>query len=152
MKSLELTLALMVLSLSGCASVDTADKQAVVPGPLRSVYADFKYAPAMRVDNVLYLSGVVAIRKDGETSDTPAIMRAFNEIEMILAEAGADWSHAVDVTTYLTDFDGQIGPLWAVKENRVPAPYPAWTAIGVSRLYGGEAAIIEIKVTAHLPK
>lgn len=100
---------------------------------------------------MLYLSGVVANVKESDEGDISlAIERAFDDIELILSEVGASWNNVVDVTSYMTDLDQQIGTLWAVKEKRVPAPYPAWTAIGVSRLFGGDSAIIEIKVVAHL--
>ncbi len=136
---------------AGFAVADAQSKTPIIPEALKSTYETFKYAPAMRAGDFVFLSGVVAKRRDSEASDAPAIERAFDEIELVLGEAGASWNDVVDVTSYLTDFDSQIGPLWAVKDKRVPAPYPAWTAIGIDRLYGGESAIIEIKITAYVP-
>lgn len=132
----------------------SAQKQVIIPETLKENYENFRFAPAVRAGDMLYLSGVVARLKDDETDADikPAVNRAFAEIEMILEASGADWSDVVDVTSYLTDLDKYVGPMWAVKQERVPAPYPAWTAIGVSRLFGGEKAIIEIKVTAYLPE
>ncbi|WP_108812548.1 Rid family hydrolase [Sphingorhabdus sp. Alg231-15] len=130
-----------------------AQKQVIIPESLKESYENFRFAPAVRAGDMVYLSGVVARLKDDETDADirPAVIRAFEEIEMILKASGGDWSDVVDVTSYLTDLDKYVGPMWAVKEERVPAPYPAWTAIGVSQLFGGEKAIIEIKVTAYLP-
>ena len=144
---------LLVGSLSGCATATStsAPAQVIVPEGFEQTYEQFQYAPAVRAGSMLYLSGVVATVADGEATVTPAIERAFDEIEAILKHAGAGWSDVVDVTSYMTDLDQHIGPMWAVKGQRVPAPHPAWTAIGVDRLYGGAAAIIEIKVTAYLP-
>lgn len=135
-------------------SAASAQKQVIIPETLKESYGNFRFAPAVRAGDMLYLSGVVARLKDDETDADikPAVIRAFAEIEMILEAAGADWSDVVDVTSYLTDLDKYIGPMWAVKQERVPPPYPAWTAIGVSRLFGGEKAIIEIKMTAYLPE
>lgn len=129
-------------------------RTAIVPEAMKENYESFQFAPAMRAGDMLYLSGVVVTLAEGESPDdiTPAVTRAFDEIELVLAEAGASWNDVVDVTSYLTDLDRDLGPMWAVKGERVPAPYPAWTAIGVSRLFGGDAAIIEIKVTAYLPE
>ncbi len=131
-----------------------SQKQVIVPETLKGNYDSFKFAPAMRAGDMLYLSGVVVTLKDGETVENiaPAVERAFDEIELILAEAGASWKDVVDVTSYAVDLDRDMGPMWAVKEHRVPAPYPAWTAIGTTRLFGGDNALIEIKVTAYLPK
>ncbi|MEO1574265.1 MAG: Rid family hydrolase [Pseudomonadota bacterium] len=140
----------VLMFCSGCATAVKPPAGVVVPDGMETTYREFQYAPAVRAGSMLYLSGVVARIADGETSMVPAIERAFDEIETILSHAGATWSDVVDVTSYMTDLDAQIGPLWQVKGQRVTEPYPAWTAIGVERLYGGDAAIIEIKVTAYL--
>lgn len=131
-----------------------AQKQVIIPETLKNNYANFRYAPAVRAGDMLYLSGVVVRLNDDETAEDikPAVIRAFEEIELILKASGAEWSDVVDVTSYLTDLDKYVGPMWAVKQERVPAPYPAWTVIGVSSLFGGEKGIIEIKVTAYLPE
>ena len=129
-------------------------KQVIVPDANKDAYQAMKFAPAVRAGDMVYLSGVVATLGETETTDnmTPAIERAFDGIEATLASAGASWADVVDVTSYLTDLDKQLGPMWAVKDARVAAPYPAWTVIGVSRLYGGDAALLEIKVTAYIPQ
>lgn len=129
-------------------------KQVIVPETMQESYDNFKFAPAVRAGDMLYLSGVVVTLKDGETTEniTPAVERAFDQIELVLKEAGASWSDVVDVTSYAIDLDRDMGPMWAVKEKRVPAPHPAWTAVGTTRLFGGDNALIEIKVTAYLPK
>lgn len=152
-----LSLAVAALLLPACSTTINADatskslRQTIVPDALAQTYDELQYAPATRAGDMLYLSGVLAIVEDGETSIEPAIERSFDEIEMILAEAGADWSDVVDVTSYTTDLDAHLGPLWGIKAERVAAPYPSWTLIGVDRLYGGDGAIIETKVTAYLP-
>lgn len=139
--------------LTACqAGIAAQPKTVVVPPAMQSTYDDFQYAPAVRVGDMLYLSGIVVRMTEADQDNIePALERAFDEIEMVLKEAGASWHDVVDVTSYMTNFDQQIGPLWEVKAKRVPAPYPAWTAIGVSRLFGGKEALIEIKVVAYLP-
>jgi len=149
------SIALSVVVLTSCSSAPKPrEKEVVVPDSHRKTYETFRYAPAMRAGDLLFLSGVVVQLGDGETEKNivPAIERAFEEIELILGEAGGDWSDVVDVTSYLTDLDAQITDLWQVKQSRVPAPYPTWSAIGVDRLFGGDGALIEIKVTAYLPQ
>ena len=128
-------------------------KQVIVPEALKDAYENFKFAPAIRAGDMLYLSGVVVTLAEGETTEniTPAVERAFDQIEMTLKDAGAGWADVVDVTSYSVDLDRDLGAMWAVKEKRVPAPYPAWTAVGTPSLFGGDNALIEIKVTAYLP-
>ncbi|GHA99992.1 hypothetical protein GCM10009069_23510 [Algimonas arctica] len=149
---------LSMTMLSACATTINAERSpeslldTIVPASLAETYETLQYAPATRAGDMLYLSGVLAIMAEGETSIEPAIERSFDEIEMILAESGADWSDVVDVTSYTTDLDAHLGPLWGIKSERVGAPYPSWTLIGVDRLYGGDGAIIETKMTAYLPE
>lgn len=145
---------ILPLFLAATPTMAKDHKQTIIPPSHKQTYENFQYAPAVRAGDILYLSGVVARLDKGETIDNiaPAMDRAFNEIELILKEAGADWSDVVDVTSYITNFDKLAEPMWAVKVKRVPAPHPAWTAIGVERLFGGDAALIEIKVTAYLPQ
>ena len=144
---------LVLACLTACqANPVRLNKQVIVPTSLKSVYEELQYAPAVRVGDTLYLSGVVARMEEDDKGDISlAINRAFDEIEILLFESGASWADVVDVTSYMTDLDSQIGPLWAIKGQRVPPPFPAWTAIGVKNLYGGKAALMEIKVTAYLP-
>lgn len=146
-------IAIAAFALIHATSGASAQKQVIIPESLKDSYDNFRFAPAVRAGDMVYLSGVVARLKDDETDADikPAVIRAFEEIEMILKASGGDWSDVVDVTSYLTDLNKYVGPMWAVKQERVPAPYPAWTAIGVSQLFGGKKAIIEIKVTAYLP-
>ena len=55
------------------------------------------------------------------------------------------------MTTYHTDIDAQIADISTVKNRHVKAPFPAWTAIQISRLFE-PSAVTEIKVTAWKPK
>lgn len=141
----------LLFVLAGCAGHRDLQKRVVVPLSMKSTYEQFRYATSVRAGDLLYLSGVVATREPCENPDTPDIERAFDDIEILLAEEGASWSDVADVMAYMTDLVRQIGPLWAVKQDRVPAPYPAWTAIGVAWLYGGQEANVKIKGAAYLP-
>ncbi len=149
-----MAMALCALTAFPAFAQESDGKTVIVPEAMQQTYENFQYAPAVRAGDMLYLSGVVVMLKKGESTNdiTPAVTRAFDEIDMILAKAGADWSDVVDVTSYLTNLDRDIGAMWQVKQARVPAPYPAWSAIGTNRLFGGDNAIIEIKVTAYLPQ
>ena len=55
------------------------------------------------------------------------------------------------MTTYHTDLAAQAEAIAAVKQRYVKAPFPAWTAIGISKLFE-PAGVTEIKVTAQKPK
>ncbi|WP_447929374.1 RidA family protein [Sphingopyxis fribergensis] len=105
------------------------------------------YAEAVIAGDTIYLSGVVAGLAKGETDLAPGYDRAFKAIAATLARAGASWDDVVDITTFHTDLAAHTDGFVAVKNNYVKAPFPAWTAIGVSRLYE-PTAVVEIKVVA----
>ncbi len=110
----------------------------------------FGYADAVVAGGMIHLSGVIAAPRPGETGFEPAYERAFQQIAATLKRAGASWADVVDITTYHTDLIAQAEAIKTVKNRHVEAPYPAWTAIGVTRLFE-EAGITEIKVVALVP-
>jgi enamine deaminase RidA (YjgF/YER057c/UK114 family) len=112
---------------------------------------DWGYADAVVSGDTIYLSGVVAGVRPGETDLTLAYERAFQRIDATLKRAGATWDDVVDITSFHTDLTTQMPAIVAVKNRYVKAPFPAWTAIQVSRLIPS-AGITEIKVVAKLPK
>lgn len=108
------------------------------------------YADAVIAGDTIYLSGVVAGPAKGESDLAAGYDRAFKHIAATLARAGASWDDVVDITTFHTDLAAHIDGFAAVKNRYVKAPFPAWTAIGVSRLYE-PTAVVEIKVVARRP-
>lgn len=108
------------------------------------------YSEAVIAGDTIYLAGVVAGPAKGEDGLEPGFERAFQRIGATLARAGASWADVVDMTTFHTDLPGTIDAFVAVKNRHVKAPFPAWTAIGVSRLYE-PTALVEIKVVARVP-
>lgn len=109
------------------------------------------YATAVIAGDTIYLSGVVAGPAKGENDLAPGYERAFAHIAATLARAGASWDDVVDITTFHTDLAAHIDGFAAVKNRHVKAPFPAWTAIGVTRLYE-PTAVVEIKVVARVAK
>ena len=103
------------------------------------------YAQAVKVDNVLYISGTVS-RGDAAT----ALKNIYTNLERTLKHYGATFQNVVKETLYTTDIE-------AVKQaNHVRKPFykgdfPAATWVQISRLYMAEVSI-EIELIAHLPK
>lgn len=110
----------------------------------------YGYADAVISGDMIYLSGVIAAPRPGETGLQPAYERAFGQIAATLQRAGASWDDVVDMTTYHTDLAAQADDIAAVKNRYVKAPFPAWTAITITRLFE-PAGVTEIKVTARKP-
>jgi len=114
------------------------------------VWQQWGFSDAIVSGDTIYLSGVVAGLRPGEKDLEASYARAFEEIGAILKKAGASWDDVVDITSFHTDLTSQMPAMIAVKNRYVRAPFPAWTAIGVSRLIP-DKGITEIKIVAKLP-
>ncbi len=107
------------------------------------------YSEAVIVDGMVYLSGVVAGPAEGETTMTPGFTRAFEHIGKVLERSGSSWDDVVTFDTFHTDLTGQLNEFVEVKNRYIKAPFPAWTALGVSSLYE-PTAWVEIKIMARV--
>lgn len=114
---------------------------------LLKIENEWGFSDAIVVDNTIYLSGVVAGVKDGDTDLTAAYLRAFERLGVILKKAGASWDDVVEITSYHTDVKAQMPAIVAAKNKYVRAPFPAWTAVQVVRLIP-DNGITEIKLIA----
>ncbi len=154
------------LAASGCiAAIETHDaaaappmkphKQAVVPDGWQSVVDDFQYSPALISGDLIFVSGVPGGVRDGEITDEKleqAYRRIFSTIGGLLDDAGASWGDVVEIVSYHTDMPAHIDAFVKVKaEFTTSAPYPAWTAVDVDRLYPN-SALVEVKVIARKPQ
>ena len=150
-----------LIALPACAQ-DTAPSEAasetnaerIIPEGWENTYNRFHYAPAVRAGDTLYLSGIVATLQGEENENNPedleaAFDRCFDALEKVLNEAGADFSHVVEMTTFHTELIHQLGPFTTSKDKYLTAPYPAWTAIDADRLYP-ERGLVEIKLIAYV--
>lgn len=117
----------------------------------RAIHEEWGFAEAVVHGDTVYISGVVARLNPGETDQSAAFERAFQDIADILKRAGSGWDDVIEMTTYHTDLPVQIEAFNKVKARHVHAPYPAWTAIDVDRL-APDSGIVEIKVVAKRGK
>lgn len=145
----------LVFTLSVCtvpAAAGTRQDALVVmpsdPAALK-LEQDWGFSDAIVTGDTIYLSGVVAGVREGETDLKAGYTRAFERIGDILKKSGASWDDVVDITSFHTDLTTQMPAIVAVKNNYVKPPFPAWTAIQVSRLIPSNG-ITEIKVIAKL--
>ncbi|MBT3703777.1 MAG: hypothetical protein HOE62_10375 [Alphaproteobacteria bacterium] len=90
------------------------------------------------------LSDILAIRDPEAQFDA-----AFVAVRAVLEAAGTGMNEIVNMTTYHVDISTHMAVFMQVKDRHVTAPWPAWTAIGVSELIipGG---LMEISVVAIL--
>lgn len=117
----------------------------------RKIHEEWGFAEAIVAGDTVYLSGVVVGLGPAETDLEAAYARAFDRMGASLRRAGAGWDDVVDITSYHTDLTTQMPAIIAVKHRYVKPPFPAWTAIGVSRLIP-DRGLTEIKLVAKVPK
>ena len=127
-------------------------KKPIVPGALKSNYTNWHFSPAIESGGFLFLSGCTGSKPDGGIDDGIAAQtrQAFAKIRLSLEEAGAGFADIVEMTTYHVGLQSHLEAFKQVKDEFIPEPYPAWTAIGVSEL-AVPGAIIEIRVIARKP-
>ena len=106
------------------------------------------FADAVIAGDKIYLSGVIAAPRPGESDLKPAFTRAFDRIGRTLERAGVGWDDVIDLTSYHTDLQSSINDMVEVKNLYIKAPFPAWTAIGISALYEADG-VVEIKIVAQ---
>lgn len=105
------------------------------------------FSDAVVHGDTIYLSGVVAGPAPGETNLTPAYERAFARLDAILQRLGATWDDVLVFDTFHKgSVSAQVEELVPVKNRYIKAPFPAWTAVGVTELYEA-SAVTEIKLT-----
>ena len=109
------------------------------------------YCESIKTGDTIYLSGVVAGIRPGETDFARSYEQAFERIGVILQKSGASWDDVVDITTFHTDLGTQMPSIVAVKNKYIKPPFPAWTAIQVTRLIP-DNGITEIKIVAKVAK
>ena len=127
-----------------------------------ALYEQYHFSPAYRAGDFVFLSGVVP-DSPGDGPITPEqfqqeLHKAFSAIKATLDAAGASFDQVVKLTTFHVfdspHFDGDkgahIGAFMAVKDEYLPAPYTAWTAIGISELFP-DRGLVEIELIAHVP-
>lgn len=117
----------------------------------RRVQEQIGWADAVVSNGIVYVSGVPAFLRPGETEQEVAFVRTFEAIGKTLERAGVSWNDVVELRTYHTDPIAQIETFAKVKHRYMKAPHPAWSAIGTPALLQ-PGALAEIAVIAHVPK
>lgn len=125
-------------------------------------YDKWHFAAVRRVDDLLYISGQIVGRQEGEGNDAAAfklqVRRGFERLEATLKAAGASFQDVVMINSFhiwnSPHFAGTRDQHFAVVEDVVAEfikpPYPAWTAVGTTELLW-DRGLIEIQLIARVP-
>lgn len=103
------------------------------------------YTQALKVDNVLYLSGTVAL-----TVDEEGIKRVYTLLEKTLLQYGLTFQNVVKENLYTTDIEAMKKYNY-VRKAFYKNDFPAATWVQISRLYMAEAKL-EVELIAYFSK
>ncbi|HCV16148.1 MAG TPA: RidA family protein [Rikenellaceae bacterium] len=103
------------------------------------------YAQVVKVDNILYISGVVS----SELTPT-GIDRVYKALEFVLKSNGATFQNVVKENLYTTDIE-EVKKCNYIRKRYYNSDYPAATWVQITRLFM-ENAKLEVELIAHLPK
>ncbi len=103
------------------------------------------YAQAIKVDNVIYISGTVArdVNPDG-------IKRVYDALEKTLKNYGATFQNVVKENLFTTDIEA-MKRYNDTRKAYYKGDFPAATWVQIPRLYMADARL-EIELVAHLPR
>jgi enamine deaminase RidA (YjgF/YER057c/UK114 family) len=157
----------MAASVAGAADtypikLPTPGGEVVLPDAgAKKSHDQYRYAAARRVGDMVYLSGVIVYRADGEGNDVAAFKlqarRALERLRRNLEAAGSDFQHVAMINSFHVwsgpNFAGtrdeQFQAFEEVIGEFMKAPYPAWTAVGSTGLLG-DGGIVEVQLIANV--
>jgi 2-iminobutanoate/2-iminopropanoate deaminase len=141
---LRLCLAVVTIHLAGCA----APSPTLVPTCKHGNEASEKavgYCRAVRVGNVLYISGVT-----GTAPMESAVPKVYEALKSILEANGLSFANVAKENVYTTDIDQFV----KASEARKPfygSNLPAATWVQVQRLFR-PAQVLEVELIAYYPQ
>ena len=95
------------------------------------------YSPALKVGNMLFLSGSIPLDPASgqlvEGGIKEQTVRVMENIKGLLAAAGADFNHVVRTTVFMVDL-GEFAQMNEIYASYFSAPYPARSTVQVVKL------------------
>jgi enamine deaminase RidA (YjgF/YER057c/UK114 family) len=121
----------------------------LVPHEFSNIPDQWHFAPVLDTGEFVFVSGITGVRPDGSVAEDPETQfrETFGFVAAHLEAADLHFDHIVDMTTYHVGLRKHLNAFIKIKDEFVRAPYPAWTAIGVTELIT-EGTLLEIRVIA----
>lgn len=123
----------------------------VIPPGMQNIYDQKRYAPGVRVGDLLFVSGMLGRDENLRVIADPEAQFAqvFENTLKVLRAAGADFSDVVEFVGYFTHLQRDFALFQKVKDRYVTKDFPAQTAIGVTEL-STPGLLVELKCVARL--
>ncbi|HEY0650037.1 Rid family hydrolase [Phenylobacterium sp.] len=129
----------------------------------QKAYDEIRFAPARRAGDFLHISGLVIAPYGAEGRDVDSFKahtrRAFRFLDATLKAEGLTFADVVMINTFhvwnAPGFKGtrdqQFEAFSAVKDEFMPPPHPAWTAVGTTELLG-DNGVVEMQMIVYAPR
>ncbi|QCI68982.1 translation initiation inhibitor, yjgF family protein [Phreatobacter stygius] len=142
--------------------IATATGKVVVPADLQADVDQFHYAPARRVGDFVYLSGIVACNRQPAPMSGQAfrdeLRQVFRQIENLLAACDAVMADVIELQMFhvfgsgrlALDKAGQLAAIAGVRDEFFSSPYPVAVELAVADL-NPDGGLVEIKTVAFAP-
>jgi enamine deaminase RidA (YjgF/YER057c/UK114 family) len=107
-------------------------------------------SPVLDTGDFVFLSGQTGWRPDDTVASDPEeqFRDVFEFLKANLAAAGLSFADVVEMTSYHIGLKKHLLAFVKVKDEYVSAPYPAWSAIGVSEFIS-DGTLVEVRVIAR---
>jgi enamine deaminase RidA (YjgF/YER057c/UK114 family) len=124
-------------------------------------HEEWRFAGVRRVGDMLYVSGVIIGRRQGEGNDVAAFKlqarRGLERLRRHLEASGSDFQHVAMINSFHVwqgpNFSGTRDQQFAAFEEVIAEfmkpPYPAWTAVGTTGLLS-DGGIVEVQLIAKV--
>jgi 2-iminobutanoate/2-iminopropanoate deaminase len=110
------------------------------------------WSTAIRVNDVLYVSGTTARATDGETvqgaGEYEQSKVIFTKIRHVIEAAGGEMNDVAKMTIFVTNIDKNT-EVWRARKEFFSGDFPASSLVEVSALAKPEI-LVEIEVIAHI--
>jgi enamine deaminase RidA (YjgF/YER057c/UK114 family) len=125
-------------------------RKILVPHEFSNIPDQWHFAPIVDTGEFFFFSGITGVHPNGSVSGDPETQfrDTFRFVAMHLATAGLQFDDLVEMTTYHVALRKHLTTFIKVKDEYIKAPYPAWTAIGITELIT-EGALAEIRIIAQ---
>jgi enamine deaminase RidA (YjgF/YER057c/UK114 family) len=128
-----------------------SNRKIIIPQDMHVLAEKAGYAPAVIVNGVVYCAGQVGRTSDLKILEDPEsqFVRAWENLRLVLTEAGCTFDDIVDMTTYHVNMRDHMSIFREVKNRIFPRMMCSWTCIGVVEL-AHPGLLVEIKCIAVL--
>jgi len=129
--------------------VKTGQQRVLINPPgTEKIYQRQQFSQAVRVGDTVWVSGQVGVNDRWQAAEgiEAQARLAFQNLERVLAHAGASLSDVVELTTFHTSM-ADVAGFAKVKTEFFTQDYPSWTAVGVTQLVL-PSLLVEIRATA----